>query len=281
MGEIWDEYEQKGLAPPSKTIVSASSVCEARSKLDEFVYNDLNHGIITAFEKENDEYEWKGHRVFGIDGCRVNLPLELMENGYKPWNKKLHHYPHGLISSLYRLSTGIVYDFVMTNKYNEREHALDHLRIINENDIIVCDRGYFSYLLLYQCIENGAHLLFRIGKHIGNKKILDFISSDRTDEIIEYTPALGTTYDIKRQGYDLDFRPIKLRLLKWTIHDTEYICATTLLDPPYTVQSLSDLYHSRWGIEELYKISKLWLRLKIFIPKQKEELSKRYTLILY
>lgn len=283
LGEIWDDYSQKDLTPPQKSIPSASSLCEARQKLPEAVFKDLNTELILTFDKETEEGEWNGHRVFGVDGSRLNLPIELMENGYKPWNKKLHHNPHGLMSSLYRLSTGVVYDFVMTNKYSEREHALNHLQLMKPNDVVVFDRGYFSYLMLHQCIEKDIFVLFRIGKNFGNKKILEFINSDKTDEIIEYIPSLGSTYDFKKQGYNLDFRPLRLRLVKWTFKDTQYTGATTLLSHDYTIQSLSDLYHSRWGIEELYKVSKTMIDVEDFHSKTelgiKQELYAHFVLI--
>ncbi len=49
----------------------------------------------------------------------------------------------------------------------------------------------------------------------------------------------------------------RIRLAKYVIGDTEYCLATSLLDSGrYPIPALSDLYHGRWGIEELYKTSK-------------------------
>ena len=50
---------------------------------------------------------------------------------------------------------------------------------------------------------------------------------------------------------------LPIRLAKYAVADTEYCLATSLLDSRrYPIPALSDLYHGRWGIEELYKTSK-------------------------
>ena len=49
----------------------------------------------------------------------------------------------------------------------------------------------------------------------------------------------------------------RIRLVKYSVGDTEYYLANSLLDSRrYPVPALSDLYHGRWGIEQLYKTSK-------------------------
>ena len=59
--------------------------------------------------------------------------------------------------------------------------------------------------------------------------------------------------------------PIKLRLIKYTISETTYTLGTTLLDRnKYKGEEFSDLYHSRWGVEELYKISKVLIDVEDF-----------------
>ena len=61
---------------------------------------------------------------------------------------------------------------------------------------------------------------------------------------------------LKKRGYEIDFAPIPFRLLKQKIEGKIYIFGTTLIGSEYKKEIFSDLYHSRWNIEELYKISK-------------------------
>lgn len=83
ISEVWDEYEEKGIIPPQKNVVSTSTLCEARQKLSENVFLELNRELIQAFEKTGENIYWQGHRVFGVDGCRLTLPKDLVRSGYK------------------------------------------------------------------------------------------------------------------------------------------------------------------------------------------------------
>lgn len=56
-------------------------------------------------------------------------------------------------------------------------------------DVVVFDRGYFSYLLLYHMLEQGLHAIFRLQEGTANKNILDFWQSQQEDAVIEYYPA--------------------------------------------------------------------------------------------
>ncbi len=103
------------------------------------------------------------------------------------------------------------------------------------------------------------------------------------DLIIEYFPSAAVKTEIKKQGYDLNYKKIKLRLIKYKIDNEVYICATTLIDTGYPVHEFPGIYHGRWGIEELYKISKRFINIEEFHSKTergvKQELYAHILLI--
>lgn len=75
-----------------------------------------------------------------------------------------------------------------------------------------------------------------------------------------------------------------LRLLKYEIGGSQFCLGTTLLDAQhYPLDALMDVYHSRWGIEELYKISKRLFVVEDFHAKSergvKQELFAHFVLI--
>jgi hypothetical protein len=53
---------------------------------------------------------------------------------------------------------------------NERKCALKHLEILEPNDVVIFDRGYFSYLLLHEFHKKGVHaaLFGRVSKILLN-----------------------------------------------------------------------------------------------------------------
>jgi len=74
-----------------------------------------------------------------------------------------------------------------------------------------------------------------------------------------------------REHPDLVFRPLSLRLVKYVAGDTTFVLGTTLLDGgQYPIGDLAELYHGRWGIEELYKISKVLIDVEDFHAQTEE-----------
>ena len=149
---------------------------------------------------------------------------------------------------------------------NEKLCALEHMKQLTEKDIIVFDRGYFSYLLLYKLLEQGIQGIFRlqIQESGTNSKVLDFWKSHRDDTIIEYIPSITVIHDLKKRGFDLDVKPLTVRLIKHKINNETYVYATTLIGEAYPKECFAEIYHGRLGIEELYKISKQFIELEDF-----------------
>ena len=88
----------------------------------------------------------------------------------------------------------------------------------------------------------------------------------------------------RRQQPETGFQPCRVRLVRYTAGDTEYLLATTLLDSRrYPRQALADLYHARWGVEELYKVSQTMLQVEQFHGQSerlvRQELSAHFSLI--
>jgi hypothetical protein len=242
-------------------------VCEARQKLSETIFILLNQKILELREKTHPLPLWRGHRVFGVDGSKINVPHELLTAGYKAPNKH-QYYPQGLMSTVYHLGSGLIYDGTLNSDKNERDVLLTHMERLRPGDVLVLDRGYFSYLILAKAIEKGIHLICRMQSGNVNPAVQSFWDSDKLDAVITYTPSIAVKYESRKQGYDIELNPIQLRLIKYTIDNETYVCSTTLLDQQqYPLNEFPGVYHGRWGIEELYKISKEYIDVEDFHSK--------------
>ena len=94
----------------------------------------------------------------------------MIGDGFKLYNKERgRYYPQGIMSCLYNLQEKVIYDFSLVKHMNERLCALEHLKQLDNKDIMIFDRGYFSYLLFYKAIENGIEVIFRIPTSGANK----------------------------------------------------------------------------------------------------------------
>jgi hypothetical protein len=255
--ELWDSCHRLNLPLPQKGSIAPSSFCAARRKLDEAVFKEINREIIETYsdQAKHESYKWLGHRIFAVDGSRINLPRGLLGCGYKLLSDS-SYYPQGLLSCLYQVKSQIPFDFALVSHINERTCAEQHLQLLEKEDIVVYDRGYYSYPMLYRHFERKIHAVFRLQRN-SSTAINEFISSPETDIIVSIAPASTTHKEILAECPDLNIVPIPMRLIKYQIGDETTCLGTTLLDQErYTKQNFIDIYHSRWGVEELYKVSK-------------------------
>ncbi|MBL4869288.1 MAG: IS4 family transposase [Pseudomonadales bacterium] len=282
VAELWDQCRIMEIPLPQAMPVAASAFCNARAKLDESIFKVLHAEILQHYDKPCTGNTWKEHRIFAVDGSKINLPRQLIDHGYRIPSDNAH-YPQGLLSCLYQLKSKIPMDFDLVVHADERKVALTHLKVLSENDVIVYDRGYFSYAMLWEHVERDLHGIFRI-RAKASLAVDEFIASDETDKILEIIPTKEGQIVIREKHPQANCQPISLRLVKYTVSGTTYILGTTLFDQQkYTIKDLSDVYHSRWGIEELYKISKQLMEIEDFHGQSergiKQELFAHFVLI--
>ena len=282
ISELWAQCRTMNIPLPQYKPVAASAFCSARAKVDPLIFKTLNTEIIHAYQTQDKTARWKTHRIFAVDGSKIHLPVQLKKQGYRTPSEH-SYYPQGLLSCLYQLKSNIPTDFSLVAHEDERKVALTHLQSLEQNDIVIFDRGYFSYVMLHAIITRGLHGVFRLKNK--TYKIIDaFIASDETDKSVTIEPTGDTRKKILSKNPSLDCIPLTLRLIKYTHSGTPYVIGTTLIDRVlYEQSAFSDLYHSRWGIEELYKISKELIDVEDFhgqtICGVKQELYAHFVLI--
>ena len=133
-------------------------------------------------------------------------------------------------------------------------------RALRPGDVVVFDRGYYSFALLHACARRGLHPVFRLQANASGL-VRDFIQSDDADRTVPVEP----TQTAPQQQPDAVLQPVPARFVKYTAGGNDYTLATTLLDRKrYSRHALADLYHARWGVEEHYKLVKRLLRLEPF-----------------
>ena len=267
--ELWEQCAAAGVELPQDEPPAASTACEAREKLDEAAFRRLHREILAH---RPDDTLWKGHRVFAVDGSKITLPRELLHAGYRLPNDSAH-FPQGMVSVLYRLRSRIPVDFDLFGHENERAAAAAHLDHAAEGDVIVYDRGYWSFEMALLHRMRKLNFVFRIQNN-ANPAFKAFINSEKTDSVI--------TLKAPRDAAALRGQSLRIRLVKHTPADTTHCLATSLLEARrHTIPDLSDLYHGRWQIEEGFKTGKAVI--ESFHAKSergvRQELYAAFTLI--
>ena len=159
--ELWDSCDRLDLPLPQNGSIAPSSFCAARLKLDENIFKEINQKIIATYAHED---KWLGHRIFAVDGSKINLPRKLISSNYKLPSKNAT-YPQGLLSCLYQIKSQMPFDFDLVSHANERICAEHHLHTLEQNDVVIYDRGYFSYVMLHHHFDSKIHAVFRLQKN--------------------------------------------------------------------------------------------------------------------
>ena len=198
-----------------------------------------------AYEQTPQTYHWLGRRLFAVDGTKINLPRPLRHADYALPSDQAH-YPQGLVSCLYQLKSQIPHDFELASHMNERRLALSHLKTLRPGDVVVYDRGYFSYAMLWAHQRQGVDVVFRLARRAGT--LIDaFMDGREIDTIVTLEVAPARQQAIREEHPDIAFRPLSLRLIKYVIDGKTYTLGTTLLDSDgYPHTAFPDLYHARW-----------------------------------
>jgi hypothetical protein len=253
--EMWESLQEAIPRLRFQKPMAASSFCEARAKIDEKIFKDLNAAVIELSSAcEDASARWLGHRIFTIDASKITLPHELISWGFKPANEKTH-YPQGLVSTLFNLKTKLPYDVALKEMMSERVPVAQHLDRLSAGDVVVYDRGYFSYELLWEHVRRGVQAVFRLKGKNNLRRIQAFLDGSRLlEDVVKIKPEDRYARTVKHRLDSDELRPIALRIVKYRIKDKVYYLATTLLDSAVcTIEGLKELYHARWGVEEFYK----------------------------
>lgn len=281
--DLWDSCARLKISLPQQSSIAPSSFCAARTKLDASIFRCVNRRMLTAHAPERDPYRWRGHRLFAVDGTKINLPRPLVNAGYSTPNAAAH-YPQGFVSCLYEIRSRLPFDFDLVSHADERRCARTHLDALEGNDVVVYDRGYYSYALLHQHRHTGIHAIFRL-QDSSNSVIQEFSTSTATDQVVTLSPSGVAKTNLQKKHPDLTIIPLQMRLLKYEVVGRTFCLGTTLLDRQqrYPIHDFMEVYHARWGVEELFKVSKRVFVIEDFHAKTergvKQELFAHFVLI--
>ncbi len=155
LAELWDHCRALQVPLPQPAPVCDAAMVRARRKVRPEVFRQFHAEILLRAERPGPL--WNGHRVFAVDGSKLNLPRPLLEAGYALPNAQAH-YPQGLLSCLYRLHSRLPVDFDLHAHGDERAAARAHLQALAPSDLVVYDRGYYSFELLCAHRQRGLRL---------------------------------------------------------------------------------------------------------------------------
>ena len=166
------------------TIFNNNETCDSsyqafvkkRNNVDISVFNNINNKLISSLYKhididKNNNYKYKinntFYRLIACDGSQLNFLYSLHDNLKA---NKHNTYTYANLSCLFDVELQIPINYMMS-KEDERTLLIKQLSSLDNNDILIADRGYYSNHLIQKLNEKKINFVLRISKH--NKYYID------------------------------------------------------------------------------------------------------------
>jgi hypothetical protein len=220
---------------------------------------------------------WFGHRTWLLDGSNFSMadtPVLQAHFGQPSGHKEGCGFPQAHILALFHAGTGLLQRVLASPvRTHDMRHAATMHPEMKENDVLVADRGFASFVHFALLLMRKMHGVFRCHQ----RQIVDFRVGRPHSQKGRTLKGQPTSRYVKRLGYhdhiveyvkptvkpvwmDEDTfaelpETILIRELRY--HTTQrgfrtkvITLVTTLLDPiAYPLQELAKLYLSRWQVE--------------------------------
>ena len=252
--------------------VTKSAFTKARAKLNPWAFKRLNEVVIDTFYADAPYHTWNGKRLLAVDGTRLVLPdhpsiIEKFgqhEFGPKADSKR----SLALGSALYDVLNLVVIDSqIAPYAGSERDLLMEHLPKIKSGDLLLLDRGYPCFWLLFLLTAMKVDFCVRL-KEDWWLSVKDFSESGETERIVKF--KLPKKDFSKLSDYPaIQATEISCRLVKVLLDtgEVEILCTSLTDQKEYPHQVFKELYHQRWTEEEGYKLFKSRIEVERFSGK--------------
>lgn len=252
--------------------VTKGAFTQARAKLNPWAFKRLNEVAVNSFYEGAAYIVWHEMRLLAVDGTRLvlpNHPSVVEEFGVHQFGPKSDS-PRSLAlgSLLYDALNLVTIDSqIAPYASSERDLLLEHLEYVKPGDLLLLDRGYPSFWLLFLLKAKGIEFCVRL-KEDWWLKVKDFTESSEKERIVTFALPKKDRSKLKDFPHMLD-QEITCRLIKVELEngETEVLCTSLEDSATYLHEDFEELYHYRWNEEEAYKLLKSRIGLEGFSGK--------------
>lgn len=246
------------LPAPTK---SAFSMKRKLIKSDLFRYMD--NIVVKEFYNSNNVRTWRGFVLIACDGSNMVLPdvEELGDRfGWYHTDKERQLYPGGRACIFQDTLNNITIRAELEPKdRDERYSYLDYWQgavgLVGKPSIMLLDRGYFSYYIIYKMIKSGQRFVMKAREAPWRSK---FLRSGLDESTVRIVPSRATSvYRCKEWIAEQD-RSLSVRLVRFNHPDGSADVLITNIEASggITSDDIIGLYGYRWPAETAYGIYK-------------------------
>ena len=171
--------------------VTKGAFSQARAKLNPWAFKRLNEVAVNTFYDGAEYYLWHNMRTLAVDGTRLvlpNHPTIIKEFGQHQFGPKADS-PRSLAlgSMLYDVLNQITIDAQLAPYSSSEGELLQvHLEKVKAGDLLLLDRGYPCFWLLFMLKAKGIEFCVRM-KDDWWLKVKEFTESDEKERIVTFS----------------------------------------------------------------------------------------------
>ena len=229
------------------TSITKSAFIQKKNNIPNEYFLNINDSFINFIYKTI-----KKPRIIDVDGSFLNLYKSFDKYGYE-YASENKNYCKAIISCLYDIENKIPINYYLFKKRDERNAFKEQIKYLRAGDIVIFDRGYFSYDIIEKLNNKGINYIFRL-KY--NKKEVQYMKNNNINNYI---------FKVKNINY---------KTVSYKINDSEedYYLFTNLIYK--SIEELKDLYWKRWKVELHFKETKYNLSLNNINLKTENSLKQ-------
>lgn len=248
-------------------VPSTSAISQARARLGEAPMEELFHRIATPIAQAGARGAWfHSWRVMAIDGVVIDVPDTPENNAefqHASGGKGQGAFPVVRVVGLGECGTHAIVA-ASIGSWGTSEHTLvpDLLPHLEQDMLVLADRGFNSYTLWNRVVEIGADLLFRASDKLVLPVIESFSDGSYRSVLLDPKRSSSIRKQARRRGAGpygdlsvLEVAGTPCRVVEYQVGNDDETSETirlitSILDPDDgTAVELAALYHERWEFE--------------------------------
>lgn len=255
-----------GLPSPTKSAFSMK-----RALVKSTLFERVGRSMVRDFYRSGPVKKWRGYVPLACDGTRLALPeVDALGDRFGMYHTYQGEdlYPSARASVFQDTLNNITVDACVEAKDTDERHTFEQRfrlasRLTGSKTIMLLDRGYYSYLLLYLMVKEGQKFVM---KGRDSSWAREFLRSGRMQSTVSVKPSRDTAV-YRNSGWRAEpVKEITLRLVRFNHPggSADVLLTNLAASERVTAKDIIELYRLRWPAETAYGIYKNDEALELF-----------------
>ncbi len=268
-----------------------SAYCQAKQKIKPEVFEHLTETLSQDFYRlygaDEEVRLWRGHRLIGGDGTKLNLPDTAdLRASFGVQKNQTSGETGGCVQATAVVAYDLLNDIGLQSALgkahsSEKSLLFEVWRSLEKGDVLVLDRNFADYSIIAKARHDGVEVVIRC-PHSSFSAVEDFWASKDRERIVllKVSQCSRTKKFVKEQGLPPE---VLVRLLKFRLKTgEEEVVLTTLCDQKrYPRREFYKVYGIRWNNETYFDRIKNIFDLERFSGQTESSIKQDFYGVIF